>query len=33
MHFLILRKRKPDVSAIRNEAEDGFDVELLDYYD
>ena len=33
MHFLILRKRKPDMSTIRNEEEDGFDVKLLDYYD
>ena len=33
MHFLILRKRKPGISTIRNEEEDGFDVELLDYYD
>ena len=33
MHFTILRKRKPSISAILNEEEDGFDVELLDYYD
>ena len=33
MHFLILRKRKTGISTIRNEEEDGFDVELLDYYD
>ena len=33
MHFPILRKRKPSISTIRSEEEDGFDVELLDYYD
>ena len=33
MHFLILRKRKPSIPTIRNEARKGFDVELLDYYD
>ena len=33
MHFLILRKRKPSIPTIRKEKKDGFDVELLDYYD
>ena len=29
----ILRKRKPSIPTIRKEKKDGFDVELLDYYD